>query len=137
MTDEQDVWDALKALLVATNLGADVYDYGKVPGADGNAGSLPDVYALLSVERRYVEPRQAGGTSVTGWRASVRYVGTSAHNARVIGGWVRDAFEVSPGRGKKVTVGGIESTPITHETTSSVEPDDGRYSGLSQWTLAL
>lgn len=135
---EQDVWDAIAALLKATPLGQDVYEYGGVPGETGNPGVLPAQFVLLSVERRYVEPRQAGGTSVTGWRASIRYVGSiTASNARLLGEWVRQAFETSPGRGKRITVDGVTSTPIAHETTSSVEPDDGMYSGLSSWTLAL
>lgn len=134
---EDDVWNAAKALLAETPLDSDVYDYGKVSGEPGNGSKLPNAFALLSVERRYVLPNRQGGTAVTGWRVSVRFVGTTAANARRIGGWVRDAFESTPGRGKRLTVLGVESTPVTHESTTAVEPDDGRYSGLSQWTFAL
>jgi hypothetical protein len=74
---DQEHWDALAALLRETDLGSDVYDYGKVPGADGNEGTIPTVFAVLSIERRYVEPNKASGTGRTGWRVSVRYVGTT------------------------------------------------------------
>jgi hypothetical protein len=133
----QEHWDALAALLKASNLGDDVYDYGQVPGADGNDGVMPTAFVLLHIDRRYVPPTRAGGTDRTGYRASVRFVGTTAHNARVIGGWVNDAFEVTPGRGKRITVGGVDSTPLTHESTTAVESDDGRYSGLVAYTYAL
>lgn len=135
--DEQDVWEALQALLVVTDLGKNVYDYGEVPGESGNPGDLPDTYVVLSVERRYVPPSSSGGTNVTGWRASARYVDTNPVNARRAGALVRRGFEISRGRGRSITVAGITSTPIAHESTRSVGPDSGRYSGLSQWTLAL
>jgi hypothetical protein len=134
---DQEHWSALAALLHGTDLGSDVYDYGKVPGADGNDGVLPDAFALLYIERRYVPPTRAGGTDRTGYRASVRFVGTTTPNARVIGGWVSSAFEISPGRGKRITVGGVDSTPLTHESTTAVEKDDGRFSGLVVYTYAL
>ena len=134
MSDEQEVWDALAALLKATSLGDDVYDYGDVPGEDGNLGVVPPAFALLSVARRYVTADRSGATSVTGYRATVRFVGTSAVNARTIGGWVRSAFEVTPGRGKRVTVSG-QSARIKFESANDVEPDNGRYSGLLIYTL--
>jgi hypothetical protein len=135
--NEQDVWSALRDLLTYTSLGDNVYDYGKVPGQSGNPGELPTKFALLSVARRYVPPNRSGGTTVTGYRASVRFVGSSPVNARIIGGWVREAFESQPGRGKRITLAGVKSTVITHETTTEVEPDDGMYSGVTTYTLAL
>lgn len=135
--NEDDVWEALRDLLTASELGEHVYDYGKVPGENGVTGQQPATFAVLSVERRYVEPRQSGGTSVTGWRASVRYVSTTATNARRVGGWVRGAFETSPGRGRRVVVAGVNSTALTHEVTAAVAPDEGRFSGLQQYTFAL
>lgn len=135
--NEDDVWEALRALLTASDLGEDVYDYGKVPGESGVGGQLPGTFAVLSVERRYVPPTQSGGTNVTGWRASVRYVSTTATNARRVGGWVRGAFETSPGRGSRLVVEGVRSTAITHEVTTAVAPDEGRFSGLQQYTFAL
>lgn len=124
-------WDAIKALLTASPLGDHAYDFGKVPGADGNSGTLPTTYVLLTVERRYAAPNN-GRSAVTGWRVSCRFVGTTSPNARAVGNWVTAALNEA-----RVTVGGVQSTPITHESTNSVEPDDGMYSGLSQWIYAL
>lgn len=124
-------WGAIKALLTPT-VGANIFDYGKVPGADGNSGTLPTTYVLLTVERRHVDPTTAGRSAVTGWRVSCRFVGNSTPNARAVGNWVTAALNE-----QRLTVGGLTSTPITHESTTAVESDDGMYSGLSQWTYAL
>ena len=135
---EQEVWDALKALLSATDLGEHVYDIDMVPSTNGVPGTLPESFAVLHVERRYVPPTTAGRTTINGYRAAVSFIGRSVHNARVIGSWVRDAFEDEPGSGRVITVGGIESTPITHESSTAVaKDDDARWSGSSLWTLAL
>lgn len=137
MIDEQAIWDALEALLAAGDLSGRVYDYGDVPGEKGNDGTLPDYFALLSVSRRYAEPNKPAGTGRTGWRISVQYVDRSTANARLIGRWVRDAFETTPGYGKRITVDGMRSTPLTHETTRAVEPDEDRFSGSVTYTFAL
>lgn len=137
MSTEQECWDALAALLGETELGDHVYDYGTVPGEDGVPGQLPDFYAVLSIERRPVPASKANGTNRTGWRLTVRYVDKYAANARLVGSWVRAAFESTPGHGKRIAVGGVQSTPLTHETTQAVGPDDGRFSGSVTYTLAL
>lgn len=124
-------WNAIKALLTPT-VGANVFDYGKVPGADGNSGVLPATYVLLTVERRYVEPQTAGRSGVTGWRVSCRFVGNTTPNARAAGNWVTAALNEV-----RIALGSVSSTPITHESTTAVESDDGMYSGLSQWTYAI
>jgi hypothetical protein len=67
----------------------------------------------------------------------VRFVADTAFNARIVGGWVRDGLESTPGRGKRITVDGVESTPLTHESTTAVEKDEDRFSGLVTYTLAL
>jgi len=125
-------WNAVKALITATDVGENVYDYGKVPGADGNPGQVPTYYVLLTVERRFVQPDRGGRAGVTGWRITARYVSTSSQNARLVGNWVTSALD-----GTRVTVDGIQGTSITHESTNAVQPDDGMFSGLSQWTYAL
>ncbi|HEY0891236.1 MAG TPA: hypothetical protein VGE38_16665 [Nocardioides sp.] len=138
MSDDE-VWEAVKALLLTAPgfKGQHVYDDDEVPGSNGNPGTLPPAFAVLSVERRYVPPNRQGGTARVGYRAAVRHVGTTATNARRVGKWVQDALESSPGRGKKITVGGVKSTAITHESTNAVAKDGTEHSGLSQWTLAL
>jgi hypothetical protein len=44
---------AVKAALNTALTGdAAAYDYDEVPGTNGNAGTLPNIYVALSVERR-------------------------------------------------------------------------------------
>ncbi|GAB7004405.1 hypothetical protein JCM18899A_18780 [Nocardioides sp. AN3] len=133
---EQDIWDALAALLEAGELSGLVFDYGTVPGEAGVPGSLPDFYAILSVERRPVPSSKANGADRAGWRATVRYVDKTTANARLVGYWVRVAFESTIGHGKRLSIGGVESTPLTHETTQPVGPDKGRFSGSVTYTFA-
>lgn len=128
--DEREHASALKALLSAP-LNGHVYDYGKVPGADGNAGSLPNIFALLGLERRYVEPMKAGRTQRSGWRLTVRYIGRTVDEARWAAAKVAEALE------DRVVVDGAVSTPITHETTQAIALDDGRFAGWASWTYAL
>ena len=138
MSDEAAIWDALTALLEAGELSGVVFDFGNVPGESGVKGSLPDFYALLSIERRFVQPNKPTGTGRTGWRATVRYVArTEAANARLMGRWVRDAFESTPGHGKRITADGATSTPLTHETTQAVDHDEGRFSGSVTYTFGF
>jgi len=125
-------WSAIKALLADT-VGDDVYDYGKVPGADGNPGTLPTAFVMLSVDRRFIPSGWLSGrTSATGWRVFCHHVGNTAPNARTVGNWVTAALNEA-----RITVDGIASTPITHETTDPVAVDDGMFSGQSTWTYAL
>lgn len=128
--DASAQWDAVKALLTTT-AGDDVYDYGEVPGADGNQGKLPTAFVVFSMARRYV-PASGGRTSVTGWRISCRFVGTTVPNARLVGTWITAALNEAT-----VTVGGATSTPITHESTTAVAKDEDRFSGVSTWTYAI
>lgn len=110
-----------------------VYDYGKVPGADGNTGTLPDIYALLTVERRAGVPlRVAATTGRTGWRASVRVVGRTVDEARWALMFVSAALNE-----QRLTIDGQTTTRIQSESEQAPGPDAGRQSALSTWTYAL
>lgn len=137
--DERAHAAAIEAMVSAAigteeNGDARVYDYGKVPGADGNDGVLPRIYALVSIERRAgVTNLKVGRTSRSGWRLTIRYVGHTTNEARWAG--LQIAVAVNE---KQITIGSTEpSTPITHESTTAVAPDGGLYSGLVQYTYAL
>ena len=129
---------ALIAAALAATLGEDapgvgrVYDYGTVPGSDGNQGMLPSVYALVSIERRYVEPARGGRSARSGWRVTIRYVGRTVSEARWAGLKVAAALNE-----QRFVIGGEKSTPLTHESTNGVEPDDGLFSGSVAYTYAL
>lgn len=129
--DERKHATALKALLNAALSPSSVYDYGKVPGADGNAGTLPNIFALLGIERRYVEPTHAGRTQRSSWRITVRYAGRTVDEAR----WA--AMKVAEALEDRLVVDGVTSTPITHETTQAIALDDGRFAGWASYTYTL
>ena len=109
------------------------YDYGKVPGSDGNAGSLPSIYALVSVERRYnPNLRLSAQAGQAGWRIAVRVVGRTADEARWAMARTADALNE-----KRLTIAGRSTTPIQFESEQTPELDNGRYSALALYTYAL
>lgn len=131
--DEQAHWDAVKALLSATKLGDDVYALGMVPGSNGNLGTLPRLYAEIQIARRYVPNRRLVRlTYTTGWRVTVVFVGDLADNARTVGSWVAQALDNAT-----VTIDGHTSSLFQHETSGSVKPDVGLFSGYHAFTYSL
>lgn len=108
------------------------YDYGKVPGSDGNSGTLPSIYALVSVERRFNSNlRLSAQASQTGWRITVRSAGRTIDETR----WAMNRAAVALNEAR-LTVEGRATSPIQFEVEQSPELDGGRYSGLSSWTYA-
>lgn len=130
--DERDHLDLITTMLTAAVGDNRVYLYGQVPGSDGNPDELPEIYVLVSLERRQVIPRQAGRTNRTSWRLSVRYVGRTTSEAQWAGWKTATALNE-----QQITVAGITSTPFLHETTNAVAPDAGLYSGLVAYTYTL
>ena len=128
--DETAEHAAIKALVPLA-----LYDYGQVPGLlnpatkVNNPGQTPTSYGLLSIERRYVDRAtdRVGRNATEGWRISIRVCAKSAHQTRFAAKGVNDALE-------GVRLPG--STPIRHESSTSVEPDDGYYTALHEWTYA-
>jgi hypothetical protein len=109
-----------------------VYEYGKVPGADGNDGVLPRIYVLISIGRRFAPPNKGDTTARSGWRVSLRYVGHTVDEARWAGSRIAAALDR-----QRINVAGLDSTAITHESTTPVKPDAGLFSGLVSYTYAL
>lgn len=145
-TDERAHRDVIEPLLSA-QLGVEpgtvppvgrVYDYGMVPGDENHPveaereKSPPAIYVLLTIERRYVGPRRAGRAGRSGWRVLARYVGRTVDEARWALDKVTDAIEE-----QRLDIAGQTSTPVTHETSTAIEPDGGRFSGLTAFTYAL
>ena len=110
-----------------------VYDFGGVPGLDGNPGGAPPIHWLFALERRYVDPQKAGRASRSGWRLQVVSVGTTADEARYAKQALAEALE-----GRTLTFGGWVSTPVAHESSDGIELDkDGWWSGRTTFTYAL
>lgn len=132
--DERLVRDAVVAALPGVN----VYDYGKVPGSKGpdgttNSGVMPDNFALIALERTYVEPvRTTRRPSRSGWRLQLRYVGRTPDNARLT------KLKVEAIDGEVLTVAGHEpSTPVVFESADRITPDEGKFSGESIYTFTF
>ncbi|GHJ59134.1 hypothetical protein NOK12_16520 [Nocardioides sp. OK12] len=124
---------AIKAALEVA-LGADrVYDYGKVPGADNNPGTLPHIYVLPAVERRTGALRRAGAyAKSSGWRVSVRAVGRTPDECR----WALSRISLALDEAR-LTIGGDLTTPIQYESGQAPEPDDGKFSALEIYTYVV
>lgn len=119
---------AVKALLGPN----DVYDYRQVPGSDGNAGVLPNIYVLVSVERRYnPQLRVSAQAGVTGWRLQTVGVGRTADECR----WAM--FKTATALNERtLAVGSDVTTPLQLESEDAPQWDDGRFSALARWTFA-
>lgn len=125
--DERQHATAIKAA-VSTALGQwDAFDYDEVPK------SLPRIYALVSVERRFNPNRRASGhASTSGWRVTVRAVGSTVDEARWALGKATAALDE-----QTLTVAGRPTTLLQFESGTSPELDDGLYSAAHVWTYAL
>lgn len=113
VTDELGDWQA--------------YEYGKVPE------SLPHIYALVSVERRFTpSTRMSGYSGRSAWRLSVRTVGRSPDEAR----WAMARATAALDE-QRLTISGAPSSLLQFESSTDAEPDEGRYSALTQWIYTL
>lgn len=65
-------------------------------------------------------------------RVKTRYVAKSANNAGVQHSKTRAAIEYA-----SLSIGGSTTTPIQFETEDPIVPDDGWFSGWTDWTYAL
>lgn len=129
--DPREHAGAVKAALNAT-LNDKAFDYDEAPGLNGKSGTIPNVFALVSVERRGgVSPRAIGGTGRTGWRIAVRCVGRTVDECR----WALWKTAVALDE-VRLTVDGTETTPIQLEADQAPEFDDGRYSAAVLYTYA-
>lgn len=132
--DERLHATAVKTALDAA-LAPDVtcYEYGQVPGADGNAGTVPDIYVLLTVERRHAEATHLPARITrTGWRVTTRPVGTTANEVRLATLRITQALD-----GVRLSIDSLESTPVAQESSNPPELLDGRFEALTRWTYAL
>lgn len=123
---------AIKAALTES-LGPDrVFEYGQVPGADNTPGTLPYIFALISLERRFnPDVRLSAETEVVAWRLSVRSMGRTISETQ----WAM--FRVAAALNEKsLPVGDDFTSPLQFESDQAPELDDGRYSGMSTFTFA-
>jgi hypothetical protein len=131
---EQTVtWDVVETALTALlPAGVAVYRKGDVPGADGQAGTLPEKFVTLHLERRYL-PASHGSRlrSRSGWRAIARAVANTTRNADAL---LDDCSGIED---QRLTVEGRLSTPVEFESGAPAAPDDGKFSGSLTWTFTF
>lgn len=121
---------AIKAAVKAQFGPNNVYGYGEVPGSNGNPGAMPNIFALISVERRHVPiTRLAALPSRSSWRVSVRWVGRTEPEAR----WAEHKATLALD-GLRIVIDGETSTPLQHESSTAAQYDEGRMSGLTRFT---
>ena len=133
MSTEVEQAAAIRALLAAplgtpaSDPGRGVFDYDDAPA------TLPKLYARVTVSKRAGAPvYMSGGKAMRGYRLTTLAVGTTVDEAR----WVRDKIAATI-EDRPVVIAGRETTRLRMETEQPIEPDDGRYSGLTTWTYAL
>lgn len=137
--DAEEHSTVIKATITA-NLGTwKAYDYDQVPGSKLNPIEaerrlpLPGQYALVTVERRFVPAlratAQAGRSS---WRVTVLAVGRTVGEAQWMQSRIDQALDEN-----QLTIGGRLTTPLLFELSQTPEPDEGRFTGRSQYTYTI
>lgn len=132
LVDQRPHATAIKAAIKAQFGPNNVYEYGQVPGANGVAGTLPNIFAIISLERRSNTflrlPARAGNA---GWRLAVRTVGRTVDECRWAQLRVADALNEA-----RLTVGDKPTTPLQYEAGDAPTFDDGRFSAVDYYTFA-
>lgn len=117
--------DVIEALLgdPVTDATRGAFDYDDVPSP------LPDLYALVTVTRRFGgDARSHGGKPMVGWRLTVLSVGRTVDEAR----WVREKVDTLD-ETRNAT---LATTLLVFEDNTTIEADGDRYSGLTSFTYA-
>ncbi|MCD4535644.1 hypothetical protein LRP67_16245 [Nocardioides sp. cx-169] len=129
---------AVKAAIKAQFGPRDAYDYGTVPG-DKNAATeslrkakLPDIFAVVSVERRYSPVlRTTAQAGSAGWRVSVRCMGRTVLEAQ----WAMFHASLALNE-RRLLVDDKHTTPLQFESDEAPAWDDARFAGLVIFTYA-
>lgn len=113
------------------------YAIDKIPGTSQNATEaertmpLPNIYAELGVEPRYVPPTGVVQASRRGgWRITVRCVGRTVNECS----WVIDKVNTALRNGRYL----VDGDPVRTSFESGQQPewDDRRYAALLTFTAA-
>lgn len=126
--DARLVYDAIAAILAPVlPAGVNVYAHGKVPA------TLPAKWVLLTVERTLLAPAHGARVRTrSAWRVYVRPAADTSRNAEGIANDCAVALE-----DVRLLVAGATSTPVAHDSTEAVRPDDGKFSGMTSYTFTF
>lgn len=117
--------DALKAK------GVNAFRQNEVPGSVGGpTGTPPNLFTIVHIERRFLPyARASGENDITGWRAVLVCVGRTVAEAQFVAMRTYEVFnEATP------TIDGEPFGPVQFELEQTPEPDNGRYTGRTQFT---
>ena len=107
------------------------YEYGKVPGSNGNAGTEPSKYLLIDVTRRYTDVRRVSGVvSMKGYRLGTRYVAKSIGDAREMRRRTTAVLE-----DQILATPDGDLGPFTFETADALVLTEGYHVGTDTWTF--
>lgn len=127
---EQANYDAVKALLEAGK--AVPMSLGEIKAAE-KAGTLPPRYTEVYVSEIVLSPVLVGGwSSRSSWRVQTRAVGDTEANARNIRAKAADALHQ-----QRITVDGASAVIGRAVSDDPIGEDNGRYTGLSEYTYTL
>lgn len=123
MTPEQSAAAAVTAINAKFST-TRAYELDDVPA------TRPDYYVEVAVSRRLVSGnrRGDGSKSFKGYRLTTRVVALTITNARLLEQKVTEALDF--------VALGSDVTPVEYETSTSVDPDDGWFSGVTSWTFS-
>lgn len=120
------------AILAALNAGLPAAHKAYRMGDPGIITDASAAYTEVIISRRHGGIARADSTLDSDLiRVMTRVVAKSADNAGVQQTKVRAALEYTA-----LSIGGVTTTPIQFETEDPIAPDDGWYSGATDWTYA-
>lgn len=108
------------------------YDYDEVPGVNGNTGNQPNIYVVVSLERRHnPNLRATAQAGLTGWRVAARANGRTVDEVRWTLLKVAEALNEA-----SLTVDETRTTPLQFESDEAPQYDDDRYTAVAFYTYA-
>ena len=122
---------ALKAAIAASLGSSHVYDHSQVPGSNGNAGTLPDIFVLVAIERRTSEVLRSARAGNAGWRVITTALGRTVVEAA----WAQNKVALALDE-QRLTVATAQTTPIQLESQNAPRLDDTRFAADAFWTYA-
>lgn len=133
LLDARPIGKAVAAAVTGQLGGSFAYDRASIPGGNRVQGTLPNLYAVVDVERRFDESaRRAGAPAGTSaWRISVGGVGRTVVEAEWVLAKATAALE-------DVWLATAEGNDFLcrFETYRAPEFDDGRFYGSVTFTCA-
>lgn len=131
LVDARPHGTAVRAAIAAALGTTHVYDHGKVPGAAGNEGTLPEIFVLVAIERRYSPVLRSAHAGNAGWRVLTTALGRTVAESE----WAQAKVDAALNE-QRLAVAGTPTTRIQLESTTAPKFDDGRFAADAFYTYA-